>query len=87
GKAGGIGATVVLATISPASSNGKLADIVIPIPASPKERTGEGEVTVQPMGSLFEQSILLLFDALILRLMDHRKLDSSSMFGNHANLE
>lgn len=87
GKVRSIGASLALATISPASSIGKLADIVIPIPASPKERADGGTVTVQPMGSLFEQSILLLFDALILHLMDHQKLGSSAMFGKHANLE
>ncbi|GGD48581.1 6-phospho-3-hexuloisomerase [Paenibacillus nasutitermitis] len=86
-KAKAIGASVAVATISADSSIGALSDIVVRIPASSKEQTDSGAITAQPMGSLFEQSLLLLSDALILSLMDRQKLDSSKMFGNHANLE
>ncbi|MDF2815557.1 MAG: 6-phospho-3-hexuloisomerase, partial [Paenibacillus sp.] len=43
--------------------------------------------TIQPMGSLFEQTLLLFFDSAILRLMEKKGYDSTTMFGRHANLE
>ncbi|GAE26562.1 6-phospho-3-hexuloisomerase [Halalkalibacter wakoensis JCM 9140] len=85
-KAKAIGATVAAVTISPDSTIGNLADITIQIPAQVK--SGETTVeTIQPMGSLFEQSLLLLYDSVILRFMDKKGLDSTTMYGRHANLE
>ncbi|MEI7027715.1 6-phospho-3-hexuloisomerase [Paenibacillus sp. y28] len=86
-KAKRLGAVIALVTISEASTLGQLADIVIHVPASPKEKADNGSTTIQPMGSLFEQSMLLLLDAVILRLMHTQELDSSAMFDKHANLE
>jgi 6-phospho-3-hexuloisomerase len=42
---------------------------------------------VQPMGSLFEQSLLIFFDIIVMRLMEKKGLDSKTMFERHANLE
>jgi len=39
------------------------------------------------MGLLFEQTLLLLLDAVILRYMEKMGLDSQKMYGKHANLE
>jgi len=39
------------------------------------------------MGSLFEQTMLLFYDALILQIMEEKQLDSQTMYGKHANLE
>jgi len=85
-----IGAQVLLFTIQPDSPIGQLADGVVRVPApSPKV---EGKATavdsVQPMGSLFEQSLFLLCDTLILSLMQNEGGSSSeAMFARHANLE
>lgn len=86
-KAKGIGAAVALITIAPDSTIGRLADITIKIPAQVKSETNGEKVTIQPMGSLFEQSLLLFFDAVILRFMNKKGLDSQTMYGRHANLE
>lgn len=85
-KAKRIGASVAVATIQPTSTIGKLADTILQIPASTKENT-DRTTTIQPMGSLFEQSLLLVFDALILHMMANGNIDSAKMFGRHANLE
>ena len=37
--------------------------------------------TIQPMGSLFVQTLLLFYDGVILRLMDKKGLDTNKMFG------
>jgi 6-phospho-3-hexuloisomerase len=39
------------------------------------------------MGSLFEQSLLIFLDLIVMRLMEKRAIDSSAMFDKHANLE
>lgn len=81
------GADVALITISPQSSIGQMADHLVQIPASAKDASDSGAVTVQPMGSLFEQSLLLTLDALILQLMDQTETNASLMYKRHANLE
>ena len=86
-KAKSLGGTVAAVTISPYSTIGKLADIIIKLPGSPKDQSESDYKTIQPMGSLFEQTMLLFYDALILRFMEKKGLDSAKMYGKHANLE
>ncbi|WP_068497698.1 6-phospho-3-hexuloisomerase [Paenibacillus kribbensis] len=86
-KAKKLGASLALLTTSPESTIGKLADIVVKLPGAPKDPANKDYQTIQPMGSLFEQTLLLYGDALVLKMMEQRKLTSESMFGQHANLE
>jgi 6-phospho-3-hexuloisomerase len=86
-KAKHLEARVALVTILPQSTLGQAADITVQIPAKPKDDADVGNPSIQPMGSLFEQSLLLLFDAVILRIMEKKGLISSTMYGRHANLE
>lgn len=86
-KAKSIGATIVVVTINPLSTIGQLADIVIEIPAQTKSGGNSGAMSIQPMGSLFEQSLLLFYDSIILRVMEEKELNSATMYGRHANLE
>ncbi|MDR2759806.1 MAG: hypothetical protein LBB78_10555 [Spirochaetaceae bacterium] len=83
-----IGAQLALVSIFSESTMGKLADVLISIPApTPKVKTDIGFKSIQPMGSLFEQCLLLVLDGLILKRMEKHGKDSAAMFGNHANLE
>jgi len=86
-KAKNIGGTVAAITISSDSTIGKLADLVVKLPGAPKDQSTGNYQTIQPMGSLFEQTMLLFYDALILRVMEKKGLDSNKMYGKHANLE
>lgn len=86
-KAKSLNASIASTTINPNSTIGQLSDVVIQVTASAKDASNTGSTTIQPMGSLFEQSILLVFDAVILRLMDRQGIDGKAMFGRHANLE
>jgi 6-phospho-3-hexuloisomerase len=86
-KAKSLGANVALVTTSPESTIGKIADYIIKLPGSPKDKETSQYRTIQPMASLFEQTLLVFFDTLILRYMDINELNSSSMFSRHANLE
>ena len=77
------GAQILLFTTDATSPLAELADhrIVIPAPSS----LGKG--SLQPMGSLFEQALLILCDSLILRLMQRTGVDAAQMLERHANLE
>ena len=86
-KAKQLGATVVTVTIQPDSSLGSLSDFSVKLPGSPKDQANAGDLTIQPMASLFEQTLIILYDAVILRLMDQKDQSSGQMFGRHANLE
>ena len=87
-KADAIGADICLITIDENSPIGKLAEVVLMIPApSPKLDKNLGFRSVQPMGSLFEQSLLLTLDAIVLLLMGKTGKTPELMFTRHANLE
>jgi 6-phospho-3-hexuloisomerase len=88
GKAKKIGGSLALITILPESSIGKLADTTVKIAApTPKASGTEAWTSIQPMGSLFEQSLLIFLDIIILKLMEERANDATNMFKRHANLE
>ena len=78
------GAQILLFTTDATSPLAELADHRIVIPA-PSLREAEG--SLQPMGSLFEQSLLILCDSLILKLMQRSGVDAAQMLQRHANLE
>ena len=87
-KARTLGATIALITIQADSPIGKLADIVLTVPApTPKIERDLGFTSIQPMGSLFEQSLLLALDALVMALMEESGTKAEEMFDRHANLE
>ena len=87
-KAHSLGARIALLTIRADSPIASLADIVLTIPAPTPKISGEsGFSSVQPMGSLFEQALLLTFDALILLLMGRTGVTADDMFARHANIE
>lgn len=86
-KAKSLEGTVAAITIFPESTIGKLSDIAVKLPGSPKDKSEGSYKTIQPMGALFEQTLLLFCDAVILKLMEKQGLDSGTMFGRHANLE
>ncbi|WP_156290582.1 6-phospho-3-hexuloisomerase [Oceanobacillus salinisoli] len=85
-KAKSIGAKIAVMTINPESTIAQLSDLSIKIEAQTKGNDDSKE-SVQPMGSLFEQSLLLVYDAIILKLMSKKGLTAKTMYGRHANLE
>lgn len=87
-KAKQLGAAVASVTIYPASTIGALSETVVVIHApTSKSDIDTGFRSVQPMGSLFEQSLLLCLDYVILILMDKTQITAEEMFARHANLE
>jgi 6-phospho-3-hexuloisomerase len=82
-------AKILLFTTDMNSPLAEMADYLVIIPA-PSLRTTEamtGVKSVQPMGSLYEQTLLILCDSLILRLMQRTRVGVAQMIERHANLE
>ncbi|MBO1305632.1 SIS domain-containing protein [Enterococcus sp. 669A] len=72
---------------NPNSSMKEYADIFVRIPVQTKLNL-DGEIpSVQPMTSLFEQSLLLLGDAIALTLIEEKNIDMHGLWRYHANLE
>lgn len=83
------GAKILLFTADATSPLAALADhrVIIPAP-SLKTVQGVGSlVSAQPLGTLFEQSMLILCDSLIMGLMQQLGVDAAQMSESHANLE
>ena len=82
-------ATILLFTTNATSPLADLADRQVIIPA-PSLKDAEGKhvpISVQPLGSLFEQSLLILCDSLILELIQRNGIGAAQMIERHANLE
>jgi len=68
-------------------SMGEFTDLFIRIPVQTKLNL-PGEIpSIQPMTSLFEQSLLILGDTIALMIVEEKKIDMHSLWQLHANLE
>jgi 6-phospho-3-hexuloisomerase len=81
------GARVLLVTGDPYKKTAPLADRILFVPASVYLGTADVVPSCQPMGNLFEQSLLITFDMLIMDLTERTKMTKEKMEGNHRNLE
>lgn len=88
GKAKNIGGKIAVMTIKADSTLGKMADYLIEIPAfTDKVKYKDMEKPVLPGGSLFEQSILVLGDSMVIPLGERSQVATDRAFSRHANLE
>ena len=85
------GAEIAMITSNPDSTIAKLSDYIIVVPSStPKlEENHDKKPSIQPGASAFEQSVLLLCDAIVIDLgLDSNIAErNSSLMKLHANLE
>lgn len=84
-----IGARLGLITINPDSPIGQLADIILTIPASSLKLKEDRSLvrSIQTQGSLFEQSLLLTLDTIVLMLLERCRKTPDEILERHANLE
>ncbi len=91
-----VGATVVAITTYPESPLGKLAHYVIRVPGRTKSFKMEDYFARQilgiheplaPLGTLFEDTTLVLLDGIIYSLMKRLKISEEEMLKRHANIE
>jgi 6-phospho-3-hexuloisomerase len=87
-RAKALGARIGLITSAESSPIGEVADALVRIDIlRPKSANAEDTRSIQPMATLFEQSLALLLDLLTVQLMQELGLTAEEMFARHANLE
>jgi 6-phospho-3-hexuloisomerase len=89
GQAQSRGTKILLFTTDAGSPLAKMADhlVIITAPSYKAYEGGHDLTSVQPLGTLFEQSMLILCDSIILELMQQTGTSAVQMFERHANLE
>ena len=87
GVARGAGAKTAVVTAQPQGGLAKAANHVLHIPAQTMADDQGDKKSVLPMGSLFEVSMMLVFELLVLRLRDIVGESTESMRARHTNLE
>jgi 6-phospho-3-hexuloisomerase len=80
-------AAIVAISYASDSAIAKGADVYIRVPTSNLRARGGSRRTVQPLGSLFEQALLIYFDGLVLQLMERLRVSPDDMAQRHTNLE
>ena len=82
------GASTLMITAQPSGKCAKFADFILNLPAQTMANDqGEKKTSILPMGSLFEGSLFILFEVMVLKLIDKLNIDSDFMRSNHTNLE
>lgn len=81
------GARTLVVTAQPDGGCARVADVVLTIPAQTMADDGGADVSVLPMGSLYEGAQYILFEIMILKLRDRLGVAMEVMRANHTNLE
>ena len=85
-KAHSIGADVALVTANADSAAAKLTDVVVVIPA-PSPKVASTHTSSHPMATLFELSLAILLDIVVMQLMTELEQTPDQMYARHTNLE
>ncbi len=84
-KAKEVGARIALITTNPDSVIGKMSDLTVVINAESKSQ--QEKKSIQPMGTLFEQSLEICMDICVMMLMKEIPVTNDQMYALHNNLE
>lgn len=86
-KAKSLQATVAHIGSNSKSSMAAVTDVFVRIPVQTKLNLTDEITSIQPMTSLFEQSLLILGDAIALMLIKEQGIEMADLWQYHANLE
>jgi 6-phospho-3-hexuloisomerase len=86
-KAKKIGGKIVHLGSNPQSTLAPITDLMVRIPVQTKLYLADEVASKQPMSSLFEQSLLLLGDAIAKMIVEKEEIELKSLWKFHANLE
>ena len=81
------GATIAVVTGTRTGKTPALADHVLWVPAHVFKGTDSVVPSNQPMGNLFEQTLFVLFDIIVMMLMDDQNISEDEMISRHRNVE
>ena len=82
-----IGTPVALITARKESRIARVADITIYIPAPTRLGSSKEAKSSQPLGNLFEQSLLLFCDVVAMLVQKKKKLSNEELLRYHTNLD
>ena len=81
-------ASILMITAQPSGKCSKYADFILELPAQTMaDDQRKKRSSVLPMGSLYEGALFILFEVMVLRLIDKLNMNSEFMRSNHTNLE
>ncbi|SFB20343.1 MULTISPECIES: 6-phospho-3-hexuloisomerase [unclassified Bacillus (in: firmicutes)] len=83
----GLGCEVIALTTNLESPLALESGSVVHVPAATKYRRENEKASVQPLGSLFDQSIHMILDYVCLEYAQKQKLEHEAVFQKHSNLE
>lgn len=81
------GATIALITPAKQGYLVTIADFIINVPAAAYKATGDFVESQQLMGNLFEQSLFIFYDILIMILREELFISKEEMVSRHRNVE
>lgn len=84
-----IGAKLALITTKPSSVIGEMADCVVEVSAATTKAENSSRKSIQPGANTYEQSVLLIGDAIIIDIISNGLLEENNkvLMKKHANLE
>jgi 6-phospho-3-hexuloisomerase len=86
-KAMELGCTVIAVTTDEQSELGRVSSKVVLVPAATKYKRKHEAESVQPLGSLFDQCVHLVLDAVCLEFSSIQEVDHGQALKNHSNVE
>jgi len=87
GVAKAAGARVLTITAQPDGPAPKMSDEVLVLPAQTMANDHGENVSILPMGSVYEGALFVLFEVMILKMKAKLKVSDEAMRSNHTNLE
>jgi 6-phospho-3-hexuloisomerase len=87
GVARSAGARVLTVTAEPDGAVPKMSDQILVLPGQTMANDHGENVSILPMGSVFEGALFVLFEVMILELKAKLKVTDQVMRANHTNLE
>lgn len=81
------GARIQAVSTNDESPLSDIADALLLVPAATKFRREKEAPSIQPLGSLFDQSAHILFDTICLQYAEKKKISQAEAFQRHSNLE
>lgn len=81
------GATIGLVTAVDEGFMVPFADVKVKVPAAAYRATGDFVPTEQLMGNLFEQTLYVLYDVMVMMLREELELTPGDMVARHRNVE
>ena len=81
------GAETAVVTGDPSGATAKKAKTLLFLPAAVYKGKAEVVPSTQPMGNLFEQALLILFDQIVIALAERLGVSKDAMSARHRNVE